>query len=45
MDQKTSGWLIKEGGSWKSWKRRWFELEDTTLYYYKDETKKQLTFY
>ena len=42
MEQKTSGWLIKEGGSWKSWKKRWFELEDTTLYYYKDETKKQL---
>eukprot|EP01104_Vermistella_antarctica_P015705 TRINITY_DN521_c0_g1_i1.p1 TRINITY_DN521_c0_g1~~TRINITY_DN521_c0_g1_i1.p1 ORF type:complete len:538 (-),score=129.85 TRINITY_DN521_c0_g1_i1:47-1660(-) len=33
------GWMTKQGGSVKSWKRRWCVLEGTTLYYFK--TKKQ----
>ena len=28
------GWLVKQGGSWKSWKRRWFVLSDSCLYYF-----------
>eukprot|EP00767_Chilomastix_cuspidata_P003086 gnl/Chilomastix_cuspidata/3207.p1 GENE.gnl/Chilomastix_cuspidata/3207~~gnl/Chilomastix_cuspidata/3207.p1 ORF type:complete len:196 (-),score=8.61 gnl/Chilomastix_cuspidata/3207:83-670(-) len=32
------GWLTKEGGSWKSWKKRWFVLKDSTLYYFKSKT-------
>jgi len=28
------GWLVKQGGSWKSWKRRWFVLSDCCLYYF-----------
>ena len=28
------GWLVKQGGSWKSWKRRWFVLSDRCLYYF-----------
>jgi len=28
------GWLMKQGGSWKSWKRRWFVLSDRCLYYF-----------
>lgn len=28
------GWLVKQGGSWKSWKRRWFVLNDGCLYYF-----------
>lgn len=28
------GWLVKQGGSWKNWKRRWFVLSDGCLYYF-----------
>ena len=28
------GWLVKQGGSWKNWKRRWFVLNDGCLYYF-----------
>jgi len=32
----TEGWLTKEGAKWKTWKRRWFVLDDSEnrLYYY-----------
>lgn len=29
------GWLTKQGGRVKNWKRRWFVLKDNRLYYYK----------
>lgn len=29
------GWLIKSGGSVKSWKRRWAVLKGDKLYYFK----------
>ena len=29
------GWLGKEGGSIKTWKKRWCVLEKGTLYYFK----------
>lgn len=29
------GWLVKEGGKHKNWKRRWFILTDNCLYYFK----------
>jgi len=32
-----SGWLKKEGGSWKSWKNRFFCTEGTKLKYYEKE--------
>jgi len=37
-----TGWLIKEGGSWKSWKKRYFVLdrEKKRLSYFKKETDK-----
>lgn len=36
-DIVLTGFLIKEGGSWKSWKRRFFVLSRTgTLNYYED---------
>jgi len=31
---EREGWLLKEGGSWKTWKRRWFVLNDRCLYYF-----------
>ena len=34
---KKCGWLIKQGGKWKSWKQRWFVYENATLNYYKDQ--------
>ncbi|EDR25968.1 hypothetical protein, conserved [Entamoeba dispar SAW760] len=42
MEEKTQGWLMKEGGSWKSWKKRYFELDNDTLSYYKEQDKKTL---
>mmetsp|Transcript_865 Transcript_865/g.1911 ORF Transcript_865/g.1911 Transcript_865/m.1911 type:complete len:188 (+) Transcript_865:233-796(+) len=36
-DIALTGFLVKEGGSWKSWKRRYFVLSRTgTLNYYED---------
>ncbi|KAL7713505.1 Protein kinase C [Entamoeba marina] len=37
-----SGYLMKEGGKIKTWKKRYFELDDSLLCYYKDENKKAL---
>jgi len=34
-----SGWLTKEGGSIKSWKKRWMTIDKTELIYYKKERK------
>jgi len=31
------GWLFKEGGFIRSWKRRWFHLEGSILAYFTDE--------
>eukprot|EP00736_Rhodelphis_marinus_P013032 Rmarinus@m.11245 len=31
------GFLWKQGGKWKSWKRRWFVVEDSTLIYYRQQ--------
>jgi len=30
------GFMLKEGGAFKSWKKRWFILRHNILYYYKD---------
>merc|ERR1711874_632616 len=32
------GWLWKQGGRYKSWKRRWFILNDNCLYYFEFTT-------
>lgn len=35
------GWLSKQGGRYKSWKRRWFILNDNCLYYFEYTTDKE----
>lgn len=35
------GWLSKQGGRYKSWKRRWFILNDNCLYYFQYTTDKE----
>ncbi len=37
-----SGWLTKEGGGFKSWKKRWFWLKDGCLHYSKTKNGKDL---
>lgn len=37
-DSKKSGYLDKEGGSIKSWKKRFFVLNENFLYYFEDES-------
>eukprot|EP00736_Rhodelphis_marinus_P003383 Rmarinus@m.4793 len=32
-----AGWLMKQGGKWKSWKRRWVVLNDHWMVYYTDD--------
>eukprot|EP00128_Syssomonas_multiformis_P006576 Colp12_sorted_trinity150504_noHs@9786 len=41
MKPDKVGWLTKEGGSFKSWKERWFVLKGTSLFYYKSEQDKE----
>ena len=38
-DEQKSGWLTKLGGNAlrKTWKRRWFELRGSYLYYYRQQ--------
>lgn len=35
------GWLQKQGGRYKNWKRRWFILNDNCLYYFEYTTDKE----
>ncbi|XP_064595566.1 cytohesin-1-like isoform X2 [Liolophura sinensis] len=35
------GWLWKQGGRYKGWKRRWFILNDNCLYYFQYTTDKE----
>jgi len=37
------GYLTKQGGSIKTWKRRYFILKGRTLYYYKTPKDQELT--
>jgi len=34
---RLAGTFVKQGGSVKTWKSRWFVCSDTNLYYYKDK--------
>jgi hypothetical protein len=33
------GWLTKQGGFIKNWKKRWFVLQGTKLHYYEDNVR------
>jgi cytohesin len=35
------GWLVKEGGKHKTWKKRWFILTENCLYYFKSPNDKE----
>ncbi|KAH9415543.1 Cytohesin-1 [Dermatophagoides pteronyssinus] len=41
FDPDREGWLWKQGGRYKSWKRRWFLLNDKCLYYFECDTDKE----
>lgn len=41
MSEKT-GWLVKEGGSIKTWKKRFFILKNAELSYYKNKGEEEL---
>jgi len=38
---EKEGWLMKQGGIVKNWKKRWFKLQGNYLYYYKQKTDKE----
>ncbi|KAH3757122.1 protein serine/threonine kinase [Pelomyxa schiedti] len=38
MPVTRRGWLTKEGGNWKSWKRRWFVLDSGRVLYFAHES-------
>eukprot|EP01117_Protostelium_nocturnum_P008951 TRINITY_DN3213_c0_g1_i1.p1 TRINITY_DN3213_c0_g1~~TRINITY_DN3213_c0_g1_i1.p1 ORF type:complete len:442 (+),score=185.70 TRINITY_DN3213_c0_g1_i1:123-1448(+) len=37
-----SGYLVKEGGNFKTWKKRWFVLKDGVIYYSKKQDSGEL---
>lgn len=37
------GWMTKQGGSYKSWKKRWFVLKGAQLFYFKTKKDTDLT--
>ncbi|GAM21947.1 hypothetical protein SAMD00019534_051220 [Acytostelium subglobosum LB1] len=39
---QLQGYLLKEGGIYKSWKKRWFCIEGDSLKYYVNDTKTEL---
>jgi len=43
MPFDKDGWLTKQGGSFKSWKRRYFVLKAGVIYYYKTEKDTVIT--
>jgi len=38
-----TGWMTKQGGSWKSWKKRYFVLKGSSLYYFKSRSDTDVT--
>jgi len=42
MAQEKTGWLVKEGGSIKTWKKRYFVLKNAEFTYFKGKGEEQL---
>lgn len=42
MAEAHSGWMTKQGGGWKSWKKRWFVLSGSSLIYKKTPESEEL---
>jgi len=42
MSQEKTGWLVKEGGSIKTWKKRYFVLKNAEFAYFKGKGEEQL---
>eukprot|EP01103_Thecamoeba_quadrilineata_P001076 TRINITY_DN10951_c0_g1_i1.p1 TRINITY_DN10951_c0_g1~~TRINITY_DN10951_c0_g1_i1.p1 ORF type:complete len:473 (-),score=100.72 TRINITY_DN10951_c0_g1_i1:93-1511(-) len=40
---EKDGWLTKQGGSIRTWKKRWFVLKDAKLYYFKNPKDTEVT--
>jgi hypothetical protein len=38
MTNEKTGWLVKEGGSIKTWRKRWFILKNGEFSYYKNKS-------
>lgn len=37
VNPERKGWLVKEGGARKTWRRRWFTLANNCIYYFENE--------
>jgi hypothetical protein len=37
-----AGWIVKEGGRYKNWKKRWMAIEGDVISYYKGEVREKL---
>uniref|UniRef100_A0A6B2LIL6 PH domain-containing protein n=1 Tax=Arcella intermedia TaxID=1963864 RepID=A0A6B2LIL6_9EUKA len=38
-----AGWMTKQGGNFKTWKRRWFVLKNNKIYYFKRQKDIEVT--
>lgn len=43
QNAEYEGWITKQGGSWKSWKRRWLVLSGNSLFYFKTRKDQDIT--
>lgn len=41
VNPDKEGWLLKQGGRYKTWKKRWFVLEENCLYYFEKPQDKE----
>jgi hypothetical protein len=43
VEPERTGWMTKQGGTFKTWKRRWFVLKGDKIYYFKGQTDQDVT--
>jgi hypothetical protein len=39
-----AGFLVKEGGKFKTWKKRWFVLKNNVIYYSKSQVIERIDY-